>query len=363
MNNKKSILQERILSSLKKNPHGRLHLAPRLGKTKIVISIIKRDNPNSILWVSPSAKLIKEDLKNEFIKWDGIDYIDKLSTSTYKSLHKISGHFDFVVLDEEQFVTDKNMLNFFNNSLTYNNIISMTGTPTKNPDKNLIYNLLNLDVLYQFDINEAVKEGILSNYNIKVINVNISRNKKIEVGKKGAKFFVSEKDNYDYLTSIVDKKPTKFNILNRMRAIKNSPSKIDVIKKLNSKLEGKKLIFCSYIEQAEDISKYTYHSKGDDKYFKQFKEGIINEIAMVDSGGVGETYRNIDHLLFMQCDSGINGKSIQKIARTLLYQEDYTANIWILRLKGTKDEAWVEKALDNFDPQKIEVINSDKLFA
>lgn len=55
-------------------------------------------------------------------------------------------------------------------------------------------------------------------------------------------------------------------------------------------------------------------------------------------------------------DSGIIKQYTKR--RSLLIQKNYKANIWILMLKGTKDEVWVNDALKHFDKDKIKVYGS-----
>ena len=65
----KNRIQKEIVDSLDSNPRGRLILAPRTGKTKVGIDLIKREKPKSILWVTPSSKLADEDKQAEFHLW------------------------------------------------------------------------------------------------------------------------------------------------------------------------------------------------------------------------------------------------------------------------------------------------------
>lgn len=357
----KAALQKEVVDSLDPNPHGRLLLAPRSGKTKMIIDLIKRDKPVSILWVTPSAKLATEDIPSEFDKWSAKRYKKKLHTSTWMSLNKVSGHYDLIVLDEDQFITENNAENLLNGSLS-GNIISMTGTPTKHEDKIALYNKLGLKTLYQITINQAVDIGLLANYNIKVVEVDMSTANTIEAGNKNSKFMTSEVKQYDYLTRVMKqaifqkRKDVQFRILNRLHAIKNSPSKLEAAKFLIEYCKGRKLIFSAGIQQAEELCDYTYHSKTSNEDLKKFQSGEIDEIAMVNAGGTGFTYVALDHFIITQIDSDKNGLTSQKISRTLLQQPDYEAVIWILCLAGTQDEKWVEAALENFDKSKVEYI-------
>lgn len=358
----KSKLQKEIVDSLDPNPHGRLILAPRAGKTKLGIDIIKRDKPESILWVTPSAKLADEDIPKEFEAWKAKRYIKKLTTVTWMSLNKIKGHVSTIILDEEQFATENNLETLLNGELTCDNIISMTGTESKHDDKKELYKQLGLKVLYKLSINNAVDIGVLSNYTIKKLEVDMSEEKNIEAGTIGKRFKTSEKANYNYIDKMAqqaiyqNRSDAGFRIMNRMRAIKNSPAKYEAAKFLVDNLKGRKLIFASTIDQAESLSEYTYHSKTDNKHLKMFQSGEIDQIAMVNAGGTGFTYREIDHLILVQADSDKNGLTSQKLARTLLEQPNYHAIMWVLSLIGTQDEKWVSSALSNFDSKKIEYV-------
>ena len=361
-NAEKGKIQKEIVDLLPEKPHGRLLLAPRIGKSKLAIDIIKRDNPKTILWVTPLAELATVAIPEEFNTWKAKKYLKGLTTVTWASLDRIEGHFELILLDEEQFSTENNTLNLRSGKLTADYIISMTGTETKHESKLDLYKQLNLPVLYKLDINQAVDIGILSNYIIKVVEVDMTNDKVIKSGTKDKPFMVSEITNYQYLSSMMKqslaqkRKDAQFRILNRMRAVYNSPSKTNVAKYLMDNLTGRKLFFCASIDQAESLCENTYHSKSDGKNLRKFINGEVNEVAMVNAGGVGVTYKEINHLVIVQTDSDKNGLTSQKVCRSLLQQPDYKATIWIICLIGTQDEKWVESTLQNFDKSKVEYI-------
>jgi len=358
----KSRIQKEIVDSLEPNPHGRWILAPRVGKTKVAIDVIKRDKPKSILWVTPSSKLADEDIPKEFDLWGAKKYKKVLTTVTWMSLSKTIGVFDTIILDEEQFGTENNMQSLLNGTLKCGNIISMTGTASKHDHKKELYKRLNLEILVDLSINEAVDMKLLANYKIKVVEVDMSTENTLEAGNAKNKFMTSELKQYNYLHNVAQqsifqrRNDMTFRILARMRAIKNSPAKTKAAKWLINHLEGKKLIFSATIKQAEELCDHTYHSKTDNVDLQKFLHGEIEEIAMVNAGGTGFTYKRLDHLILTQTDSDKNGLTSQKISRTLLDQKDYKATVWILSLIGTQDEKWVESVLANFDKSKIEYL-------
>lgn len=360
-------LQSGIINSIPARPHGRLLLSPRLGKTRIVIELIKKNKPLSILWVTPSAKLATVDIPEEFKTWKATKYLPRLKTITWASLGKLMGHYDLIVLDEDQYMTENNITGILSGVIKYNYIISMTGTNTKHEHKSELYKLLKLNTLHEVSINEAVNIGILSDYKVNVVEIDLNTDKTITAGTKEKPFLTSEKDNYNYIdritnTSMYTNSPNaKFNILKRMRLVHNSVTKTNLAKYLVDNLKGRKLFFCSNIQQAEALSENTYHSKTNNVALNKFISGEIDTITMVNAGGTGFTYREIDHLVIVQSDSNKNGSVLQKVSRTLLEQKNYKATIWILCLRGTKDEQWVNAALESLDKDKIEFINSKNL--
>ena len=360
----KSALQKEVVDVLDYLPHGLLWLAPRIGKTKLIIDLLKRDKIDKILWVTPSANLADKDIPEEFAKWGAKRYIKRLTTTTYASLKNVVGFFDMVILDEVQHLTENNAANLLSRSIDYLSIIGMTGTPTKHEDKQELYSALKLRSLYKIDLNSAVNIGLLADYKINVVTVPMEAEKKnVEAGRKGAKFMQTEVSAYAYATDNLSRaisggnsNAIMFSVLSRMRLVHNSPTKFKVAQKLVDGLEGRKLIFAGNIAQAEALCKNTYHSKTNGDDLRDFKSEKLNSLALVNAGGTGHTYKNLEHLILVQADSDKNGLTSQKIARTLLSQGKYKATIWIVCLLGTQDEKWIASTLNNFDKDKIEYV-------
>lgn len=360
-NKEKAKIQDEIIDSLPEPAHGLLKLAPRTGKSRIAVRVLKNEKPESILWVTVNTKLRDEDIPAEFEKWSAKRLYKKATIICYQSLSKMQGHFDKVILDEYQDITDANSEPFFNGQITYGSIIGLSGTHPEHQEKIDIYRRLGLKTLADMDIGEAVDKGIIADYNITVVEVAMnSKDKTIEAGAKDKKFMTTEASQYNYLDGVAQRaiyqrrSDATFRILARMRAIYNSPSKQEAARWLLDNLPGRKVIFCGSIKQAEELSDYTYHSKTDNKDLQAFLKGEIDELACVNSGGVGFTYRNVDHFIYVQADSDKKGLTTQKMTRAMLEQgEDYKADIYFLMLIGTQDEKWVGKALKNFDKTKV----------
>lgn len=354
-------LHQRILNSISRNVSGRLHLAPRTGKTRLLIELIKRDDPRSILWVTPSSKLAKYDIKQEFEIWNAEVFIPKLKAITYNKLPEEQGKYDLIVLDEEQSLTSHRSKTLLNKSLT-GRIISMTGTPTKSFDKESLFMSLNLRILYTLSVEDAT-EDILSDYEINIVHIPLSDSYPAQANCKG-----TEKVAYNYLTKrleraqLSDPRSVKMLAISRRTMIAKSISKYRTALKLKNKLDSKRFVmFCPTIDTANILGGIqTYHSKTNDLSLREFLAKRQNHLFMVNTGGVGFTFTGIEHLIIMQVDADVNGNTTQKICRALI-NDGIKPVIWILQLDTTQDEVWVNQTLTRFSANKISHITWDEL--
>lgn len=360
----KASIQKEIVDSLPNPSHGLLNLAPRVGKTKIGIDIIKQEKPKSILWVTPNTKLRDEDIPTEFKLWKATTYLRKTDIICYASLADQKGCYEKVILDEYQDLTPANVEPLLNGKIKYKTIIGLSGTHPKHKEKLELYDKLGLKILSSMSIDEAVEKKLIAPYNIKVIECRLNvKDKDILGGSKTSPFMQTEEARYNYFTRLINAKlfsgqqVPKFFYLNRMRFLYNLKSKHEFAKKFVKKLEGRTLVFAGSISQAEELSEHTYHSKTDDKKLKMFLDGKIKLLACVNAGGVGFTYRDVDNFVIVQVNSDAKGDATQKIARSLVLQEGYKANIYILCVINTVDEDWKNKVLKNFGSQNVEHIS------
>lgn len=366
MQKSKTEIQDEIVELLGPRPHGIADLSPRIGKTRIGIQVIKRDRPKKILWVTPDVKLRDVDIPQEFVQWKAKTFLSKTNIVCWASLAKVKGHYDMVVFDELQYITETNSKPFFNGNATFGNIICLTGTVPEDLEKLSLIEALRLSTLHKVSIDEAQEAGLVADYGINVIVTYLdSKQKRIKAGNKDKPFYQTELDAYKYMNSKILKmlysrgSVPAFMYIQRMNFIKNLPSKSDIARKLFETLPGRTLIFCSSIEQAETFSRYTHHSKKKDtKHFEAFIEGSIPKLACVNSGGVGSTYRGVDNFIVVQSDNNKNGNITQKIARSLVYQENYKANIYLIAVAETADIDWVKKSLKDFDSSKVTWLSS-----
>lgn len=340
------------------------------GKSKVAIDFIKTmGNKSSVLLVVPTEKLRDENWYSEFKKWKALKIYDsQVKRVCYASLSKIKDqHFDIIILDEVHRITVNNA-EFFNNN-TYNSLIGLTATIPKEEDKIEVLRSLDLQVIFNLSLDEGVKLGVVSPFTIKIIETHLDNKEKyINGGSKDKSFKTTEYKQYEYMSRQIQriqfsgKDVPKFLYLNRMRFIYNVKSKTELAKKLlNTISEDKKtIIFCGSIEQAEQLSKYTYHSKTDDVCLNKFMEDKINRLSCVKALNEGMNIPNIDVAVIVQVDSN-DLNLIQRLGRACRYRDGHLAEIFIISILDTQDEKWVEKALNNFNKDNIEYINAKNI--
>lgn len=359
-------IQNQIVKKLPLKPHGLLKHAPRVGKTRILCKIIEKNNPKKVLWVTLSTKLRDEDIPQEVKKWIGEDWLSKMEIICYPSLANLEGEYDMIILDEYQEITSLNTQNLLNGKIKYGYILGATGTHPKHYEKRQILIALGLGGLDSISIDEAVDMELIAPYKIITVPIKLnSVDRNVLAGSKSKPFYQTEKANYDYLTKVINKldeegENSLFMRIKRRNFISEAKSKIEGAKQLLKTLQGRTIIFSANTKLSENYSKHTYNSKTDDTHLKEFLDGNLKVLSLVNKGGTGYTYEGVDNFIITQVDTDKKGNTTQKITRSLLKQKDYVANIYVIYIKDTVDEEWMEKALKGFDPSKIEKWNEDE---
>lgn len=352
-------LQDIIIEKLPLKPHGLLKYAPRVGKGRIVCGTIKKNKPKKVLWVTLSTQLRDVDIPLEIQKWLGKRWLSKIDILCYPSLASLEGQYDMIILDEYQEITENNTQNLFNGKLKYEYLLGVTGTHPKHYYKNKILDNLGLEELDSISIDEAVGMGLIAPYKVTTIPVKLNNiDKNVLAGSKTNPFYQTEQANYNYLDRVINKldeegKDSLFMRLKRRKFILETESKVEEGKKLLKTLKGRTIIFSGNSETSKKFSKYIYNSKTDSENLDKFQNKEIDILSMVNKGGIGYTYEGVDNFVIVQVDSDKKGNTTQKIARSLLKQTNYTANIYVIYLQDTVDEIWKDRALKEFDPERI----------
>lgn len=363
----KDNLQKEVLSKIiKHDGHGIVALSTGSGKTKIAIDYIKYLKNPSVLWVVPTIMLRDYGIPEEFVKWDASDLFERcVETICYSSLNKLEKeHFDLVVLDEGHKLTPVNA-EFFDKNI-WNRVLLLSATIPHEQEKRDIIRSLRLSVIHSLEVNDAADKKIVAEFTVNVISVELDYNDRyIEKKRKadGQSFFVTEGSQYDFWCNIIDRTPNpgKHLYFSRMRVIYNSKTKFEVAKAVLNKIPEDKrvLIFCSNIDQADRICRYTYHSKTTDDDYRAFNNKQIDRLAVVNALTEGHNMVDVDYAVMIQVNSNARN-FIQKQGRAIRWRPGHKAMIYIIKLLDTVDEKWVEASLENIDQKRIRNFKYEK---
>ena len=343
---------------LDKGRFGILLLAPRFGKCRTTINILKKIKPKSILIAYPDNK-IKEsweaDFKEMKYKNENIQY------TTHLSLHKYQDEeFDIVIIDEIHLLSEA-QIEAAKVLLHHNpQVLGLTGTMTTWTQRTLL-DELDLPVIATYPIEQAVREGVIVDYEITVIRVPLDDVKVNDYkGKKR-----TEKKQFDSYGWVIDQlerqgKNTMFLRLARMRIIQSSVAKMEATRKLLAKhKEERVLVFCGVTKIADALGIPSYHSKSDEKQlFEDFADGKGNHMAVVKIGNTGVTYKPLNRVIINYFDSNAENLA-QKINRCMAMEyntPDKKAHIYIISTNESVELNWLKKALEFFDKEKIKYI-------
>ena len=329
-----------------------LLLCPRFGKIKTSLNIMEKMNFPYTLICYPDEK-IRKSWMDDFEKF-GFD-ASNVRFTTYLSLHKYKNiSFELIICDEIH-ATSENQINVLKELfLTHKTVLALTGT-LADDTRYTLKQELGLDVLATYPIEQAIKEGVVSNFQINVIQVPLDNKVKQYKGK-------TEKQKFDAYTYLIDKfeeegKDSKFMRLNRMRIIQNSLAKKNATKTiLQRNPEERILVFAGLKKIADDLDIPSFHSETKDvSLLHKFASGEGNKLAVVRMGSAGITFKPLNQVIINYFSS--NGEDLtQKLMRSMSYEYDNpnkTAIITIICSTEPTEMRWLKKALLGINEERI----------
>jgi len=338
--------------------HGILNLCPRFGKIYTSINILNELKPKSILIAYPDNK-IKDSWKSDF---EDRGYDDSnVIYSTHLSLKKlVDNEYDIIIIDEIHLLSEAQIeacQDLFSNNAC---ILGLTGTLASDTERTLEEEL-DLHVIAHYPIEKAIEEGVIVDYEIKVIRVPLDNT--VMQDYKGKQ--KTEKKHYDGLSWVINKiqnsgNDTMFMRLARMRVIQSSLAKCNATKALLNKHKNERvLVFCGTTKVADSLGIPSYHNKSKEKaIFEDFAEGEGNHLAVVKIGNTGVTYNPLDKVIINYFDSNAENLA-QKINRCMAMEyntPDKKAHVYIISTNESVELKWLDKALEFFDKNKIKYI-------
>ena len=333
-------------------------LSMGVGKTLIGLKHMNANYTDyaKFLVVVPKKSVINE-WKNQASQFGLEHLLPHMHFSTYRSLTKQNTDYDVLYLDEAHNILP-NMtlwLGFFSGK-----ILGLSGTWPKSIHS-IKYKILDefCPVAYKYSTDSAVEDSILNNYKIIVYKIALDEKKTIKVEKGGKSWYTSEVASYDYWCGrlnnpMISKKDEQILRVMRMKALMDFPKKERLTLQLMNTISDKCIIFANTQKQADRLCSHTYHSnnKNSEKNLELFSESKITKLACVLQLSEGINIKDLKEAIVLHSYSN-ERKLSQRLGRTLRLKPNETAINRILCYKDTVDESWVEKALEDFDSNKI----------
>ncbi len=338
-----------------------IEVTQRTGKTKLVIDALKQLEPGNILWVTNEKDLAEVKLPQEFRDWGAKHLLPNTTFMHWRSLGREKNTYKYIVLDEIQAITELSYEYFNTHSCSH--ILGMTGQlPEAKEKKELIKQGLQLPLVYRYSKDEAVKDKVIADYKINVIQIPLSTVKNLKVVTKKVTYMTSELKRYTGITAAIDRAKEEQNwklmqnlSIARQRFLHSMPSKVTYCRDLlANKQDEKLLIFCPTKAVTQEVCNTYFHSSGGKKNYDLFQEDKLNHLSVVNKVSTGHTFHNMNGSIMMGLDNNQNGNLSQKAARCMVFREGYKAELYFLVAKNTQEEdVWLPKTLASFNKSKI----------
>ena len=385
------------------NGFGAWLMATRTGKSKAAVDkIVKvasnwREPHTKFIIAVPTERLRDNNWDMEFKKWGFMNYNDFVELTCYASLNKYRGGRYHVILDEAHNITELNSEFFEQNEIL--SCIAMTATRPNTKEKIEIFRRLKIFPVYEITADEAIRLGIMSNYEIIIVTVPLDETDKYVKSGNAVKgyFYTTEVEKYKFLSKGLFFSKNPMALINRMKFLSNLKSKTNATKAILEYVIPKDLrtlIFCGTKDQADILCPNRYYSQPTkpkklsakptklatekfiedtmkyntrirdyvgDKDLACFIDNTINRLSCVNALNEGITIEaKVDCALMAQIDSNPNNLA-QRMGRTLMFNPDHTSKIIIVVSENTIDETWANKAAKNLDQSKIRKIRLEDL--
>lgn len=410
----KDDVQKEAVELMKENNNVMLQWCTGLGKSKASIDILKylfyehlmsedkQDKPFTVLLIVAETAH-KKNWKEEFNKWKIEDYIwDKMvSVDTYASLknHR-DKHYNLIILDEGHHSGSELRLDILED-LTAEHVLVLSATLPANVvlELNRIFGKF---VSFKISIQQAISWGILPKPKIYLIPLELDNTKPtqhiieergvtmrrvlVKTNMKGRWNYLKDKFHYPNLRLEIECTEAQKNewydtkmeywrtqyMRTRNEALKNRWLQFGIARKrflgdlktpharlLLDKLKDKRYVcFCSTISQANmlggDNAIHSEKKKESLAIIDKFNDKEINNLYAVGMIQEGQNLNSIEAGIIIQLD-GQERAFVQKSGRAMRADEP---EIYILYYKRTRDEEYLNKALEGVNPEYITVVNN-----
>lgn len=365
------------LSKIDKAKYLILELATGFGKSRLAINLInhicervfKNDGTCADILIVVAKTVHKKTWEDEINKWGGIKS-DHIIIECYESLKKYKdAHFDVVVLDELQHLSDSR-LDILNTINIYEACIGLSATIKKEMRDFFIRNY-NAQII-KCGLREAIENDILPEPTIYLLPIELDTKKAVfKIKKFGKEITTTQRGYYNDSSSLVEWYKNKYLNTRNLR-IKNlwlstagkrlkwlsEQKESTVLSILKDLKDYRTLTFCSSIEQSERLGKYNITSKNKEsiKNLELFNNSKIKHITAVNILNESANLYNCRIGIF--CN--LNSSEIivkQRNGRLLRHKSPI---IIIPYYKNTREEELITKMLEEYNKDSVKIINNIK---
>lgn len=350
-------IQEDALKEVLKYKNCSVGISMGVGKTLLALKhAAYYYNSNIRYLVVAPKKAIMDSWKSDAEEFGFNHILDKITFTTYLSLHKQGLNYDIVYFDECHSLLRSHETWL----LQYRGkILGLTGTPPVREGSEK-YEMVSkyCPIKYSYITDDAISDSILNDYRIYVHMLSMD-NKTTFYIKGGKKSFpTTEVKSYNYWSQRIFESETakerQISTVMRMKAMQEFPSKERYASKLFSSISDKCILFCNTQDQADKLCMHSYHSNNPNSSdnLDMFKSGKIDKLSCVLQLNEGVNIPDLKHGIIMH-SYGNERKFAQRLGRLLRLNPNDTAHIHVLCYENTVDEKWVKDALKAFDDSKI----------
>lgn len=372
------------------SPNILCELPTSFGKTKVALDLMSKRLPIKseirVLIVVPRV-VLKDNWKEEFVKWNMQAYLPFVEFVTYVSLPKMAGVWDMIIFDEAHHLSQRcrEAMNSFN----IKHCILLSATVGRELKKELMTLFPDL-YIYKVSTKQAIEDEILPDPRVYLIPLSLDNTKttfeivknksqKVELVIPYAQRFnyakvksrrivikCTQKQYYDDMSSMISWYKNKMfsevfkNLFLRKSGERLkwlSEQKSGYVKTLLDLLSKQRtLTFCNGIPQTEELGKYCINSKNkaSEENLHKFNEGKVDHITacnMLDEGMNLTNCRVGVYAVLNSSDRMIK----QKLGRLLRHPDPI---IIIPYFQGTREEEIVGMMLEDYNPKLVTKITS-----
>lgn len=355
----KNIIQEKIEKIIiENNCNGIVLSSVRSGKTKMILESIKKHSQGkdiTIFLAYPQID-IKVSWENEMKR---LNYYPKIIYSTFISLGKnIINGLDYYCFDEAHSIPSKNILPLLSDIVKNNSKVILASGTYKDETLDTLKQITGLKLIVDYPVEQAIKDGIISDYNVVIHEYSLSREeywKEIK-GKKWKTNEIKESISLANRISSSYGESKMFAALARMRWINSCPSLIKSVNQwINNNKNERFILFTGDENVGKNYNIPMFNSKSKStEMLKKFQNLEIHQLCLIKKGMAGVTFPMLQNILITAINS--NSENLQQaIGRGLLNDSEDTV-VHIFVSKEEFQQKWLNSALEGIPIEKIKRI-------